>query len=135
MRHGFSGRRLNRTSSHRKAMLRAMACALIQYEKINTTLPKAKELRPFVEKLVTMCRVDNINTRRRAVAILQRKDIVNKIFDVISKRFANRNGGYIRIMRNGFRYGDDAPMAVIEFVERDMASGTVERSQDKSASL
>lgn len=135
MRHGFSGRRLNRTSSHRKAMLRAMACALIQYEKINTTLPKAKELRPFVEKLVTMCRVDNINTRRRAVAILQRKDIVNKIFDVISKRFANRNGGYIRIMRNGFRYGDDAPMAVIEFVERDMSSGTAERSQDKSASL
>lgn len=135
MRHGFSGRRLNRTISHRKAMLRAMACALIQYEKINTTLPKAKELRPFVEKLVTMCRVDNINTRRRAVAILQRKDIVNKIFDVISKRFANRNGGYIRIMRNGFRYGDDAPMAVIEFVERDRASGAVERSQDKSASL
>lgn len=117
MRHGFAGRKLNRTSSHRGAMMRAMACALIENERINTTLPKAKELRPFVERLVTMCRVDSVNVRRRAIAVLQRRDIVDKLFD-ISRRFMSRNGGYIRIMKNGFRYGDSAPMAVIEFVER-----------------
>ena len=118
MRHRIAGSKLNRTSSHRSAMLREMSCALIRHEKINTTLPKAKELRPFVEKLVTMCRVDNVSTRRRAIAYLQQKDVVNKLFDTISKRFINRNGGYTRIMKNGFRYGDSAPMAVIEFVEK-----------------
>lgn len=118
MRHGFARRRLNRTSSHRKAMFKAMACSLLEHEQIKTTLPKAKELRPIVEKLITMAKKDSLHTRRMALSRLQKYDIVKKLFDDIAKRFENRNGGYIRIMKAGHRYGDAAPMAVIELVEK-----------------
>lgn len=118
MRHGYAKRRLNRTSSHRKAMFRAMSCSLLEHEQIKTTLPKAKELRPIVEKLITMARKNSLHVRRLAIARLQNEDVVRKLFDDIAPRFASRPGGYIRIMKAGFRYGDAAPMAVIEFVER-----------------
>jgi len=119
MRHGKSGRKLNRTASHRKAMLANMAIALIKHEQIVTTLPKAKELRPYVEKLVTLARVDTLHTRRQAYAQLPDKKWAAKLFDVLGKRYAERPGGYIRVLKAGFRFGDNAPMAVIEFVDRD----------------
>jgi large subunit ribosomal protein L17 len=118
MRHGFAKRRLNRTSSHRKAMFRAMSCSLIEQEQIKTTLPKAKELRPIVERLITMARKNSLHARRMAISRLQSNKVVAKLFDDIAPRFSNRPGGYIRIMKAGFRYGDAAPMAIIEFVER-----------------
>ena len=119
MRHGFKQRRLNRTSSHRKAMFANMATALIKHEQIVTTLPKAKELRPIVEKLVTLGKRGSLHARRQAISQIQDKTQVGKLFDTLAKRYAERNGGYIRIMKAGFRYGDNAPMAVIEFVDRD----------------
>ena len=119
MRHGKSGRKLNRTASHRKAMLANMAIALIKHEQIVTTLPKAKELRPYVEKLVTLGKVDTLHTRRQAYAQLPDKKWAAKLFDVLGKRYAERPGGYIRVLKAGFRFGDNAPMAVIEFVDRD----------------
>ncbi len=119
MRHGFKQRRLNRTSSHRKAMFANMAVALIKHEQIVTTLPKAKELRPIVEKLVTLGKRGSLHARRQAISQIQDKTQVGKLFDTLAKRYAERNGGYIRIMKAGFRYGDNAPMAVIEFVDRD----------------
>lgn len=119
MRHGFKQRRLNRTSSHRKAMFANMATALIKHEQIVTTLPKAKELRPIVEKLVTLGKRGSLHARRQAISQIQDKTQAGKLFDVLAKRYAERNGGYIRIMKAGFRYGDNAPMAVIEFVDRD----------------
>lgn len=118
MRHGFAKRRLNRTSSHRKAMFRAMSCSLIEHEQIKTTLPKAKELRPIVEKIITMAKCGSLHSRRMAISKLQSNNVVKKLFDELAPRFAERNGGYIRIMKAGFRYGDAAPMAVIEFVDR-----------------
>jgi large subunit ribosomal protein L17 len=119
MRHGKSGRKLNRTASHRKAMFANMAVALIKHEQIVTTLPKAKELRPYVEKLVTLGKVDTLHTRRQAYAQLPDKKWAAKLFDVLGKRYADRPGGYIRVLKAGFRFGDNAPMAVIEFVDRD----------------
>ena len=119
MRHGKSGRKLNRTASHRKAMLANMAIALIKHEQIVTTLPKAKELRPYVEKLVTLAKVDTLHTRRQAYAQLPDKKWAAKLFDVLGKRYAERPGGYIRVLKAGFRFGDNAAMAVIEFVDRD----------------
>lgn len=119
MRHGKSGRKLNRTASHRKAMFANMAIALIKHEQIVTTLPKAKELRPYVEKLVTLGKIDSLHTRRQAYAQLPDKKWAAKLFDVLGKRYADRPGGYIRVLKAGFRYGDNAPMAVIEFVDRD----------------
>ncbi|MES1991207.1 MAG: 50S ribosomal protein L17 [Pseudomonadota bacterium] len=119
MRHGNSGRKLNRTASHRKAMFANMAIALIKHEQIVTTLPKAKELRPYVEKLVTLGKVDTLHTRRQAYAQLPDKVWAAKLFDVLGKRYAERPGGYIRVLKAGFRFGDNAPMAVIEFVDRD----------------
>lgn len=137
MRHGFAGRQLNRTSSHRKAMLANMASALIKHEQIITTLPKAKELRPFVEKLVTQGKKGSLHARRRVLATLPDSDgaMVTKLFDTLAPRYAERHGGYIRVMRAGFRYGDSAPMAVIEFVDRDtdargLDSGPVEVDED-----
>lgn len=121
MRHGFAGRRLNRTSSHRRAMFQAMSCSLLKHEQIKTTLPKAKELRPIVEKLITMARSGSLHARRLAVSRLQDYSVVQKLFDDIAPRFASRPGGYVRIMKAGFRYGDAAPMAVIEFVDRKSA--------------
>ena len=118
MRHGFAKRRLNRTSSHRKALLKALSCSLIKHEQIKTTLPKAKELRPVVEKLVTLARNGSLHARRIAISRLQDEKVVQKLFGEIAPRFAKRPGGYTRIMKAGFRYGDCAPMAIIEFVER-----------------
>lgn len=131
MRHGFAKRRLNRTSSHRKAMFRAMACSLIEHEQIKTTLPKAKELRPIVEKLITMAKKNSLHARRMLVSKLQSNKTVKKLFDDITPRFANRNGGYIRIMKASFRYGDAAPMAIIEFVERKANPDTIKSYETK----
>ena len=118
MRHGKSGRKLNRTASHRKAMLANMAVALIKHEQIVTTLPKAKELRPYVEKLVTLGKRGDLHARRQAYAALPEKEWAAKLFDVLGPRYAERNGGYTRVLKAGFRHGDSAPMAVIEFVCR-----------------
>lgn len=119
MRHGKSGRKLNRTSSHRKAILGNMAAALIKHEQIITTLPKAKELRPFVEKLVTLGKKGGLSARRQASAQLPEEKWAVKLFETLGPRYADRAGGYTRVMKAGFRYGDNAPMAVIEFVDRD----------------
>ena len=120
MRHRKSGRRLNRDSAHRKAMFANMASALIKHEQIKTTLPKAKELRPIVEKLVTLAKRGDLHARRLASARLQDRAMVAKLFDVLAERYKDRSGGYIRIIRANFRYGDCAPMAYIEFVDRDV---------------
>ncbi len=119
MRHGKAHRKLNRTASHRKAMFANMSAALIKHEQIVTTLPKAKELRPIVEKLVTLAKRGDLHARRQAISRIRDKDQVKKLFDTLGPRYAERNGGYIRIMKAGFRYGDNAPMAVIEFLDRD----------------
>lgn len=119
MRHGMSGRKLNRTSSHRKALLSNMANALIKHEQIKTTLPKAKELRPVVEKLVTLGKRGNLHARRQAFAMLRDNGMTSKLFDALASRYADRPGGYTRVLKAGYRYGDAAPMAVIEFVDRD----------------
>lgn len=119
MRHGIAGRKLNRTSSHRKALLVNMAAALIKHEQITTTLPKAKELRPYVEKLVTLGKRGTLHARRQAVAKIGDAAMAEKLFAKLAPRYADRQGGYIRIMKAGFRFGDSAPMAVIEFVDRD----------------
>ena len=122
MRHLSSGRRLNRTSSHRAAMFANMACALIKHEQISTTLPKAKELRPIIEKLVTRAKNGKGSLHARRLAISQIKDsvMVAKLFDVLGPRYATRTGGYVRVLKAGNRFGDNAPMAVIEFVDRDV---------------
>ena len=120
MRHRKSGRKLNRTSSHRKAMFRNMAVALIKHEQIQTTLPKAKELRPFVDGLVTLAKRGTLHSRRQALAKLNNDNkITSKLFDVLAERYSDRSGGYTRVIKAGFRYGDNAPLAVIELVERD----------------
>jgi large subunit ribosomal protein L17 len=122
MRHGFAGRRLNRTTGHRNALLVNLATALIKHEQIKTTLPKAKELRPYVEKLVTLGKMGakNLHARRQALAQLRNDTTtVEKIFATLAPRYASRSGGYTRVLKAGFRYGDAAPMAVIEFVDRD----------------
>ncbi len=119
MRHRNSGRKLNRTSAHRKAMFANMACSRIKHEQINTTLPKAKELRPIVEKLITLGKRGDLHARRQALSRLPDEAAVRKLFDVLAERYADRNGGYTRIVRANFRYGDAAPMAYIEFVDRD----------------
>jgi large subunit ribosomal protein L17 len=121
MRHGNAHRKLGRTTSHRTAMFANMAASLIKHEQITTTLPKAKELRPVVEKLVTLAKRGDLHARRLAISRVRDQDQVRKLFDVIGPRYAERQGGYIRIMKAGFRHGDDAPMAVIEFVDRDPA--------------
>ena len=119
MRHGKVHRKLNRTAEHRKAMFANMAAALIKHEQIVTTLPKAKELRPIVEKLVTLGKKGGLSLRRQAISELRDHDQVKKLFDVLAARYKDRQGGYTRIIKAGFRYGDNAPMAVIEFVDRD----------------
>ncbi len=119
MRHGMSGRKLNRTSSHRKALFSNMANALIKHEQIKTTLPKAKELRPVVEKLVTLGKRGSLHARRQAFAMLRDDGMTRKLFDTLAERYAERQGGYIRVLKAGHRYGDAAPMAIIEFVDRD----------------
>ncbi|MCH2322920.1 MAG: 50S ribosomal protein L17 [Hyphomicrobiales bacterium] len=118
MRHLKSKRKLNKTSSHRKAMLGNMAVALIKHEQIQTTLPKAKELSPFVDKLITLGKKGDLASRKKAYSILPEKKWTSKIFDELSERYKERDGGYTRVLKAGFRYGDSAPMAVIELVDR-----------------
>ena len=118
MRHLKSKRKLNKTSSHRKAMLGNMAVALIKHEQIQTTLPKAKELSPFVDKLITLGKKGDLASRKKAYSILPEKQWTSKIFDELSERYKERDGGYTRVLKAGFRYGDSAPMAVIELVDR-----------------
>lgn len=120
MRHGYAHRKLNRTAEHRRAMFANMAAALIKHEQITTTLPKAKDLRPIVEKLVTLGKRGGLHARRQAISQIRDVAMVRKLFDVLGPRYKARNGGYTRVMKAGFRFGDAAPLAVIEFVERDV---------------
>lgn len=121
MRHRLSGRKLNRTSAHRKALFRNMACALIKHEQITTTLPKAKELRPVVEKLVTLGKRGGLHARRQALSRLNNDAVmVEKLFSTLAERYGDRSGGYTRVMKAGFRHGDNAPLAIIEFIDRDV---------------
>jgi large subunit ribosomal protein L17 len=120
MRHGNAHRKLNRTAEHRRAMFANMAAALIKHEQITTTLPKAKDLRPIVEKLVTLGKRGDLHARRQAIAEIRDVPMVKKLFEVLGPRYKERHGGYLRIMKAGFRYGDNAPVAVIEFVDRDV---------------
>jgi large subunit ribosomal protein L17 len=120
MRHGRVYRKLNRTAEHRRAMFANMAAALIKHEQIVTTLPKAKELRPIVEKLITLGKKGGLAMRRQAISELRDVDMTRKLFDTLAPRYKDRHGGYTRIIKAGFRYGDNAAMAVIEFVDRDV---------------
>jgi large subunit ribosomal protein L17 len=130
MRHGFAHRKLNRTAEHRRAMFANMAAALIKHEQIVTTLPKAKDLRPIVEKLVTLGKRGDLHSRRQAISQIGSETLVKRLFETIAPRYAQRNGGYLRIMKAGFRQGDNAAMAVIEFVERDVsAKGAGDRAR------
>jgi large subunit ribosomal protein L17 len=119
MRHGLSGRKLNRTSSHRKALFASLAAALVKHEQIKTTLPKAKDLRPVVERLVTLGKRGGLHARRQLIAVLQDETLAAKLIGPLAERYADRKGGYTRVLKAGFRYGDAAPMAIIEFVDRD----------------
>ena len=129
MRHGSGYRRFNRTAEHRKAMFANMAGSLIEHEQIKTTLPKAKDLRRVVEKLITLAKRGDLHARRQAAAQLKQDKHVAKLFEILGPRYAERQGGYIRVMKAGFRYGDMAPMAIIEFVDRDPAA---KGSEDKA---
>src|SRR5438105_7210363 len=120
MRHRIAHRKLNRTSEHRRAMFGNMAAALIKHEQIVTTLPKAKDLRPVVEKLITLGKRGDLHARRQAIAQIRDLPMVKKLFEVLGPRYRERNGGYTRVLKAGFRYGDSAPVAVIEFVDRDV---------------
>src|SRR5438128_2936247 len=122
MRHGMSGRKLNRTKSHRKALFMNLAQALVKHEQIVTTLPKAKDLRPIVEKLVTLGKRGGLHARRQAIAQIKDATLVGKLFAVLAPRYKDRRGGYTRVLKAGFRYGDNAAMAVIEFVDRDVGA-------------
>jgi large subunit ribosomal protein L17 len=122
MRHRLAGRKLNRTSEHRKAMFDNLAAALIKHEQISTTLPKAKDLRPIVEKLITLGKRGGLHARRQALAALQDGKLTEKLFSTLAERYSKRPGGYTRVLRAGFRYGDAAPLAVIELVDRDPAA-------------
>ena len=119
MRHRVSGRKLNRTSSHRKAMFSNMAASLLRHEQINTTLPKAKEIRPIVEKMITLGKRGDLHARRQAHSFLRDAEVVSKLFDDLAERYKDRSGGYTRVLKAGFRYGDAAPMAMVELVDRD----------------
>ena len=130
MRHRKSGRKLNRTSSHRKAMFKNMATSLFEHELIKTTVPKAKELRRVAEKLITLAKVDSVANRRLAFSRLRSKEIVNKLFTELGPRYQERPGGYLRILKCGFRAGDNAPMAYVELVDRPVKSAAVEVDDD-----
>ena len=130
MRHGFRGRRFSRSQSHRKSMFANLAVSLIEHEQILTTLPKAKDLRPIVEKLVTLGKRGDLHARRQVIAQIGNENVVKRLFETIAPRYAERNGGYLRIMKAGFRHGDNAPLAVIEFVDRDTsAKGAADRAR------
>ncbi len=133
MRHGIAHRKLNRTASHRKAMFANMAASLIEHEQIVTTLPKAKELKPFMDKLVTLAKKGDLHARRLAISRIRNKDAVKKLFDVFGDRYKDRDGGYTRVLKAGFRYGDNAPRAVIELVDRDEAAkGAADRARHEA---
>jgi large subunit ribosomal protein L17 len=130
MRHAKGYRRLNRTHEHRKALWANMAGSLIEHEQIKTTVPKAKELRPIVEKLITLAKKGDLHARRQARAQLKEDQYVTKLFDILGPRYTERKGGYIRVLKAGFRYGDMAPMAIIEFVDRDVdAKGATDKAR------
>jgi len=130
MRHARGYRRLNRTHEHRKALFANMAGSLIEHEQIKTTLPKAKELRPIVEKLITLAKRGDLHARRQAAAQLKEDRHVARLFDILGPRYKSRNGGYLRVLKAGFRFGDMAPMAIIEFVDRDpSAKGAADRAR------
>ncbi len=130
MRHARGYRRLNRTHEHRKALFANMSGSLIEHEQIKTTLPKAKELRRVVEKLITLAKRGDLHARRQAAAQLKQDMHVQKLFDVLGPRYAERQGGYVRVLKAGFRYGDMAPMAIIEFIDRDVdAKGAADRAR------
>jgi len=130
MRHGKAHRKFNRTAEHRKAMFANMSAALITHEQVTTTLPKAKDLRPVVEKLVTLAKKGGLHARRQAISQIKDLPAVKKLFDVIAPRYKARKGGYLRIVKAGFRFGDAAPVAVIEFVDRDVeAKGKEDRAR------
>jgi len=134
MRHANAHRKLNRKPEHRRAMFANMAAALIRHEQIVTTLPKAKDLRPIVEKLVTLGKRGDLHARRQAIAEMRDLAMVKKLFDVIGPRYKTRNGGYTRVLKAGFRYGDSAPVGVIEFVDREVeAKGRDDRARQEAA--
>src|SRR5213082_1518927 len=140
MRHRIAHRKLNRTHEHRRAMFANMAAALIKHEQIVTTLPKAKDLRPIVEKLITLAKRGDLHARRQAIAEMRDLAMVKKLFDVLGPRYKDRNGGYTRVLKAGFRHGDSAPVAVIEFVERDesakgLDSGPVAGGTEEEAAV
>ena len=134
MRHGHGYRKLNRTHEHRKALFANLAGSLIEHEQIKTTLPKAKDLRPIVEKLITLAKRGDLHARRQAAAFLKEDKDVAKLFAILGPRYKDRQGGYIRVLKAGFRYGDMAPMAIIEFVERDVeAKGAADKARVEAA--
>ncbi len=132
MRHRNSGRKLNRTSSHRRAMFRNMATALLKHEQIKTTLPKAKELGPVVEQMITLGKRGSLHSRRQALSYLKDEAVVRKLFDGLAERYEARAGGYTRVLKAGFRYGDSAPMAFIELVDRDVDAKGLDSGPDMS---
>ena len=122
MRHGSRGRKLNRTHEHRKAMFANMVASLIEHEQIVTTLPKAKDLRPIVEKMITLGKRGDLHARRQAISRVRDESVIGKLFDTLAPRYAGRNGGYTRVIKAGIRMSDASPMAVIEFVDRDVSA-------------
>ena len=132
MRHRIGHKKLNRTSEHRKALIKNMLNSLVKYEQITTTLPKAKVLKPQAEKLITIGKKDSLANTKRLVSKLQNIQTVNKIRKTLSKRYQTRKGGYTRIIKAGFRYGDNAPLAIIEFVDRDIEAKKVDRKKNKT---
>ncbi len=132
MRHGFANKKLNRTSEHRKALLKNMLNSLIKYEQIKTTLPKAKFLKPQADKIITLGKKETLQTTKMLVSKLQDIKSANKVKKTLSKRYQNRKGGYTRIIKAGFRYGDNAPMAIIEFVDRDVEAKRVDKPKKES---
>ncbi|MEQ9434514.1 50S ribosomal protein L17 [Hyphomonas sp.] len=133
MRHGLAHRKLNKTTSHRKAMFANMAASLITHEQITTTLPKAKEMAPLMDKLITLAKKGDLAARRQAIAKVRDEDAVRKLFDVMGDRYKDRNGGYTRVMKAGFRHGDNAPIAVLELVDRDeSAKGAADKARNEA---
>ena len=135
MRHSFANKKLNRTSEHRKALLKNMLNSLIKYEQIKTTLPKAKFLKPQADKIITLGKKDTLSTTKTLVSKLQDIKSANKVKKTLSKRYEKRNGGYTRIIKAGFRYGDNAPMAIIEFVDRDVEAKRVDKKKKDQSEI
>ena len=133
MRHRLAGRKLGRTSSHRRAMLRNMVTELLDKEKITTTISKAKALRPFTEKMITLGKRDSLHARRQALSVIRKKSVVHKLFDSLGARYADRNGGYTRIVRLGYRKGDSAENALIELVGSEVSEASVEKEESKKS--